>query len=351
MNNREKKQKIFDLFSQNLEWVKEHPDVNFVPDFSNGYICPLCFDPFFAKDLINTASNPLTLEDVPPVSMGGKSLTLTCKSCNSKSGHELDVHLLNFLLKEDSKSFLPGSSSRASFEIEGKKVNGSFTMDKNGTAILSIEPKISNPIDSKFFLDKMSWKMPRTYNPLFNSDESLTEWSSPTFTLDFTRNSNKRRAEVALLRIAYLMAYANLGNGFLINGGLYRVREQILNPDKNVLGNVFWINYHFPKALEGINIISQPKELQSFLVVFNLKTKSISRQFAVVLPGPSKPSIDVYKYIEEYLCVGDGSKSVNFMVEHIRQLDYLKTKEYAYASHMFWQEYTSPDYKPNLKPK
>jgi len=160
-----------------------------------------------------------------------------------------------------------------------------------------------------------------------------------------------RRAEVALLRIAYLLAYAHMGNGFLISGGLYKVREQILNPDKNVLGNVFWIKLDFPKALEGMNIISLPAELQSFLVIFNLKTKSISRQFAVVLPGPSKPSIDVYKFIEERLCVDHEEGFLNCMVEHIPQLDYLKNKDYAYASHQFWQRYTHPDYKPKLKPE
>ncbi|NQX42323.1 hypothetical protein SAMN05421820_11143 [Pedobacter steynii] len=350
MNNREKKQRIFNLFSQNLEWVKEHPDVNFVPDFSDGYICPLCFDPFFAEDLLHTAKNPLTLEDVPPVSLGGKPLTLTCKSCNSKSGHELDVHLLNVLLENDSKSFLPGSNSRASFEINGRKVNGSVIIDKDGKLVLNVEPKISNPAHSKFFLDKMSPKTVSTYSPVFGFTKPL-EWTSPTFTLNVNRIYNQRRADVALLRIAYLLAYANLGNGFLINGGLYKVREQILNPEKNILGNVFWIKTEFPKALEGINIISQPQELQSFLVIFNLKTKSISRQFAIVLPGPSKPSVDVYKFIEEHLCVGDGSGSFDFMVEHIPQIDHLKTKEYAYSSYIFWQRYTHPDYKPNLKPK
>jgi hypothetical protein len=90
-----KKEKIFKLFSQNLEWVKEHPSIRFKPDFSNGYICPLCFETFFEKDLDATLENYLTLEDIPPKSLGGKPLALTCKKCNSRSGHELDVHLLN----------------------------------------------------------------------------------------------------------------------------------------------------------------------------------------------------------------------------------------------------------------
>ena len=84
-SNRQKREKIFKLFSQNLEWVKDHPAISFIPDFSSGYICPLCFDVFFEKDLDKISTNPLTLEDIPPASLGGKPKTLTCKKCNSRS--------------------------------------------------------------------------------------------------------------------------------------------------------------------------------------------------------------------------------------------------------------------------
>ena len=104
--SKERKLKLFKLFSQNLEWVKQHPSISFHPDFTNGYICPLCFDVFFEKDLQQTVANPLTIEDIPPSSLGGKPLMLTCKSCNSRSGHQLDVHLLNSLLETNSQLFL-----------------------------------------------------------------------------------------------------------------------------------------------------------------------------------------------------------------------------------------------------
>lgn len=349
MNNREKKIRIFKLFSQNLEWVKEHKEINFIPDFTNGYICPICFNVFFEQDLESSVPNPLTLEDVPPASLGGKPLTLTCRSCNSKNGHELDVHLLNILLENDSKLFLPNSKSKASFEVSGNKVNGSFDIDSNGTANLRIEPQISHPDQYKNFVKKMEQTTITKYSPLFHQEKLFSEEiRTPEFTMNFQRVYNERRAEIALLRVAYLIAYANLGNGFLMNPGLYKVREQILNPDKEILSKVFWIRHQFPKEMEGINIISQPKELQCFLIVFNLKTNSKSTQYAIALPGPSKPSIEVYDYIEKYLCVGDGTEMFNFTAEHIMSRAYLKTRDYAFASHLFWQRYTHPDYKPNF---
>jgi len=348
--SQKKKLTIFKLFSQNLEWVKEHPSISFHPDFSNGYICPLCFDVFYEKDLQPTEENYLTLEDIPPASLGGKPLALTCKTCNSRSGHELDIHLLKNLLETDSQLFLPNSKTNATFELHGNKINGTLEIDNNGTVKIDLQSKRSAPKEANQFMKDMF--PPKTiYNPLFYIDKLFDdEFKTPTFKMRFNQTSNERRAEIALLRIAYLLAYSTFGNGFFINGGLYKVREQILNPDKDILPRVFWLKYDFPKENEGINIISLPKELRSFLVVFNLKTKSQSRQFGIVLPGPSSPSINVYDFITNQLCVGEGTKFINAILEHIPERDYLRKKEHAFASNWYWQEFTTEHYKPRLRP-
>jgi len=258
---------------------------------------------------------------------------------------------LNNLLETDSKMFLPNSKTKATFELHGNKVNGAFEVDERGTIKIDLQPQRSNPKQTKQFMKDMF--PPRTiYNPIFYPDKLFgDEYKTPNFQMRFNTTSNERRAEVALLRIGYLLAYATLGNGFFINGGLYKVREQILNPDKEILPKVFWLKIPFPKENEGVNIISLPKELQSFLVVFNLKTASQSRQFAIVLPGPSSPGIKVYDFIANELCVGDGTKFLNGMVEHIPDKDSLRKKAYALASNWYWQEYTKEDYKPRLRPE
>ncbi|MBS1556719.1 MAG: hypothetical protein JSU09_17505 [Bacteroidetes bacterium] len=345
-----KKEKIFKLFSQNLEWVKEHPSIRFEPDFKNGYICPLCFDTFLQKDLDSRLENFLTLEDIPPKSLGGKPLALTCKKCNSRSGHELDIHLLNNLLETDSKQFLPRSRSKATFELNGNEVNGVLEVDTKGGLTLNLQTQRSNPDQAKKFMSDLI--PPRTiYNPIFHPHKMYENgFKTPTFHMKLNKISNERRAEVALLRVAYLIAYSTLGNAFLINGGLYKVREQLLNPDKEILSKVFWLNYDFPKEMEGVNIITLPKELRCFLVIFSLRTKSLSRQFGIVLPGPSEPSIKVYDFIEKELCTGDGTTFLNIVSEHIPNENYLSQKQYAFVAHWYWQEYTKDDYKPRLRP-
>jgi hypothetical protein len=348
--SKQKKLALFKLFSQNLEWVKEHPSISFKPDFSKGYICPLCFEVFYEKDLDTGVANPLTFEDIPPASLGGKPMALTCRQCNSTSGHKLDAHLLNNLLETDAQLFLPNSKSKASFSLRGNKVNGAFQVDDKGTVRLDLMSQRSDPKQANEFMTGLF--PPKTsYSPLFHPDKLFDEYRSPTFNIQFKISSDERRAEIALLRIAYLIAYATLGNGFLINGGLYKVREQILHPDKDVLPKAFWIKYDFEKEQEGINIIALPKELHCFLVIFSLTTKSRSRRFAVALPGPSSPGLEVYDFITDKLCVGDGTQLTHGMIERMDSKDYLHKKDYAFASHHFWNQCTKADYKPRLRPE
>ena len=151
---------------------------------------------------------------------------------------------------------------------------------------------------------------------------------------------------MALLRIGYLLAFATLGNGFLINGGLFKVREQIMNPDKNILPEIFWINREFNEETEGVNIVTFPKELRCFLVVFRLTTPSQSRQFAVILPGPSAPGLDVYDFIN-----AERQTDTPGFMEHIPKQDYLRHKDSAFVSHWYWQKYTKEDYKPRIRPE
>jgi hypothetical protein len=54
-----------------------------------GYACPICLR-------ISPSDATLTVEDVPPKSVGGRPLILTCKSCNDAAGATLDWHWSNF---------------------------------------------------------------------------------------------------------------------------------------------------------------------------------------------------------------------------------------------------------------
>jgi len=93
------RERVFDLFDGNLRMLSENilsirnSEIGEMLELHDLYICPLC-NRIFNKGFLNqTITNPLTIEDIPPKSIGSKMVVLTCKSCNNYSGHKLDKHL------------------------------------------------------------------------------------------------------------------------------------------------------------------------------------------------------------------------------------------------------------------
>ena len=54
------------------------------------YVCPQCLNAFPESALL---AGWLTQEHVPPESVGGKKIVLTCKNCNNTAGHSTDADM------------------------------------------------------------------------------------------------------------------------------------------------------------------------------------------------------------------------------------------------------------------
>lgn len=330
-----KREKIFDLYSQNLLWIKEHPKITFNPHFEEGYLCPLCFNLFPRQSLQPADPNPLTIEHNPPKSLGGTQQILTCKECNSKTGHKIDSHLVKRLSELDFFEERPNSKIRATLDNSGHKVTSDLSFNTEGTFIINIDRKNSHPIQADNFLANRSYSYKAfdsfDRESLFNSG---THWKL-NFTMSPRLPSNERHSEISLLKIAYLYAFQKFGYGFLIHPHLYKVREQILNPTKEILPKVFWIKYDFPEQTLGLNIINKPAELACLLIIFNLYNNSSKRQFAIALPGPDKSGYKIYENLEKFLCQ-DGTGSIDMNLEHLQDKDYCKDKKSAFALINYW---------------
>jgi hypothetical protein len=327
------KSNLFKKYSQNLEWFKEHPEIQFKPDFTNGCMCPLCLELFFEKDLDPTAENPLTLEHVPPKSLGGKGRLLTCKKCNSTSGHDLDSNLFNRLLEMDFHSFLPNASSKTSFHLNGNQVNGTVKIDNEGAILIDIKKEISDPKQRTLFLKDLI--VPRTfsvYNPILNP-EPAPQQLTPKFSFRKRNTADMQKASIALLRIAYLYAFSEFGHSFILNGTLSAVRKQIANPNQEILPSSFWVDYEFADEWKGVNIITGPEELRSFLIVFSLSTDSKIRKYAILLPGPSDPGLKIY----ENICIAGESGFHNAKIYHCGDLDCINYKDRTFDMQSYWQ--------------
>ena len=105
------------------------------------YPCPICLTPFTIEAL---ADKRLSAEHVPPKSVGGLELVLTCTACNNLAGTKLDAHAKT---KEDVRIAMAGGIGRphrVKATVGDLRVNGELH-NSGGKYSLQIPPKINKP--------------------------------------------------------------------------------------------------------------------------------------------------------------------------------------------------------------
>lgn len=338
MNNREKKEILFNIYSENFKFIKENSNLKdkFEKDF--GCYCPICLT-YFEKSDLNNEINPLTIEHNPPQSLGGKSSVLTCKKCNSEAGHKIDNEILTVLREIDAINFKPNSEIKTKFfndSTEGNGVNAKIKIEDNGTFIINIDTKNNNPATHKKFFES---EIHEYKSPIFSTDFTETGWSKKlSFNFEKPNKRNERLASISLLKIAYLLAYEKLGHLYLFNKNSEIIREQIKFPEKELIKNPFWIHYKFPDHILGVNIITKPRELRCILVVFDLKTKSDNYRISICLPGFSLGDEKIYENINEKLCQGNGFEKIE--VNNYINSEYdIKNVDKTFHLVKFWEEF------------
>ena len=125
--NDDKRREIFNLYSQQWELLKNHNLlIGINQKYVGNYVCPICLRHFSPKDLDQSLPNPLTLEDAPPKSLGGKANTLTCKVCNNTTGSKIDSHLSVRLNELDQKRFLPNTEANVKVKMGNRRRTRSY---------------------------------------------------------------------------------------------------------------------------------------------------------------------------------------------------------------------------------
>lgn len=325
----EKRRYLFEIYAKNFDAVKQHPHFHTEPDVKDVFICPLCFQ-YFTRDEVLTSTDDdealVTLEHIPPEALGGKERTLTCRSCNNWAGHALDSHLIHQLALLDFLQGIPGASIDAKIKADDNvNLTATVRVSENRHLEIFYDRERSNPIEVEKF-NQMEEPGPRTINMAFRGRSGKTH--------------KIRRPECSLLRVAYLWAFSVFGYGFLINFGLQYIRSQIKNPTENILPN-WGISQRsdYPDESLGINIITDPKELQSFLVVFDLRTSLRTIRYGVMLPGPSAPGTHIYENLQK---LSQVSEHVSIRYKPIPDTgDFLRKPDLSFASHVVWKQWIS----------
>lgn len=287
----DRRQKIFEVYKANLNLIIDLGSVKGKKDF---YICPICHKPH--KDL--NSLDPLTLEDAPPKSLGGKANTLTCKSCNNTAGHKIDFHLAERLRELDNAKFLPGTEMNVKIKIGNETLQGTVSVEADGTMQIIHSKKNNHP-------EILEQKMKELKGGM-------------TIDMDFLKSRViPDNLEYALLKTGYMLAFEKFGYSFILDSNYNIVREQLQNPEKRIYPEGFWLSPPYPKSMSGVYFIMD-KGLECLLALFNLDTGKTERLFGTLLPLPIH-SID--KVINELNKKFEKEKTIELTLYPLEQGD------------------------------
>ena len=109
-----------------------------------GYICPICLQ-------IIRCAKELTREHVPPESMGGRVICLTCRTCNNRAGHTVDAAMNERRLM--SEIIVSGTRDRQQIQLrtEGLAINASLVR-QGSRADFKIDPRQNSPQSMEKFV-------------------------------------------------------------------------------------------------------------------------------------------------------------------------------------------------------
>ncbi|WP_321297303.1 hypothetical protein [Marinifilum fragile] len=293
---------IYKVFSENLHNVCKVLKFKFDEEYRDeGYICPLSFKIHSRTGLSNEYDDQLTIEHIPPESLNGKGLCLTNKISNSQAGHSLDLALQNHINQREFNERI--SSLKTKVYIENVKMTGELDFtDKN------------NP---KFNFSTKKWHEgnKRAVNKINEEGK---------FKVRFSFLKDNWKTQVSFLRTAYLFAFSHLGYSLLfgatkvVNPNYDLIRQQVLAPEKKIVNDIIILNKDLEGISLGVNIVHEPYECRSLLVVFELETVNKKWRYGVFLPGPDDYGFKAIEKIKENF---ENNLKFNFKFTHIPKLD------------------------------
>lgn len=277
----ERRQQLFNKFSNQLLLLKQSGIIDTTFKYAKPYLCPICLTEFTETDLQDNSSNFLTLEDAPPDSLGGSKIALTCKKCNSECGHNIDNHLTEILRAIDASYFYKGSKRFGTITHEGQKLTVELTSQGDGTLTAYHRIKQNNPT----LLDKFIFGLKnKTIGPLLNLDPPKIKFDS-------------KRVNYAIVKAHYIITFSKFGYIFLLNKEYNAIREQLLNPDKEIYPWTPFIKDQFTNDKIGTYYVHN-KGAESIFNIFSLKTDYSETLIGGLLPIPSIPITEFVKSID-----------------------------------------------------
>ena len=276
MAKKSKKEFLFDKFSKQLSLLKENGIIDFDLNYKQTYICPICLEQFSKDDLeADDSKNFLTEEDAPPASLGGSRIALTCKRCNSKCGHSIDYQLKELIEHEENRNFIKGTIQKGTVDFEGKPIT--VQMESNGKGLLQAvhDEKKNNPAYFKRYINSIQ-------------KGEILHFKPKKHRLD------SKKINYGFLKTNYIITFSKFGYIFLLDNAYDRIREQILEPEKDIIEYNLTIHNAHLKDHIGTHYILD-NEIKAIFNIFKLKTKLSEKTYGSFLPIPA---ISIEKFVE-----------------------------------------------------
>lgn len=237
----ERRRRWFDMGVQAITAV--------VPDAPQLYVCPCCLAPF-GRDAI--ADGRLTVEHVPPESLGGRPLVLTCEVCNSTAGHRLDADAER---AEAHLDFMCGTSSRplrGTVRAAGTALVGEVQATPDGILLLGV-PKANHPNRPREVIDAI---------------DGLLATDTTGLTIGFTSGErwNQRSALMSWVRAAYLVGFALLGYSYICRPEFEQLRAALADSSTRLAPLPVATEPAQPRERREAFVITGPAWLHSLVI-------------------------------------------------------------------------------------
>lgn len=263
------------------------------------YVCPISMRCYKQSALEN---GDLTLEHVPPRSLGGTAIVLIERNINNNDGSTIDKKLLGFFEGENFR--LNGGEIAACIKV-GDDTNGIVSVK---VAIDSFKGKPS----LKFVTHKSNFAA-LEYKGLFKN------WDGGKFQISGTLHRNIDRR--ALLKSAYLTAFSKIGyelifgkNGFR-SESYGRLISYLNGIDEAVDFPLVFLNDHAPLGEWSVGVITAPEHLGCFVVNLTFILKGKTFKYAVFLPNPDEDSCDNLTRLSEEMPL--NKSGITFQVGYL----------------------------------
>lgn len=183
------------------------------------YLCPLCCT-FYDSE--RCESGALTFEHVPPRSVGGVELTLTCAHCNNLAGTALDHHAAKRKKADDLLQLRRGEGP-----VKLRYGINAHMRVTDGPVYFDVDPRHNDPTRFAAFNAEIGRR--------FSTVGAETVGVVPQFSFGVPISHDEWKANLSYLRAAYLTVFALYGYRLILGASYQLVRRQLRDIDQRVI--------------------------------------------------------------------------------------------------------------------